>query len=77
MFNEKSFLLFVSLINPFGRIARITKKVFNVLGFVAEELVNKTLNELIPSCLVEEHTGLIERFIEGKDEKRVFSRINY
>ena len=63
-FSSNSCTLLVSLLKPIGIIKKCTRTVQNVFGISQQELIQKSINVLIPDAIAAVHDSIIEQFIK-------------
>ncbi|KAL4476112.1 hypothetical protein ABPG74_009845 [Tetrahymena malaccensis] len=66
-FSSKSCCLFVSMLKPVGIIKKCTRTIFNVFEFGQQEVINRSINSLMPDLISSVHDKILNNFItEGK-----------
>lgn len=69
LFNDKSVVIFINILEEIGKIVKISKNLPTVLGYEPNNLLGLSINEIIPFSIKECHDQNILDFLETYSTK--------
>ncbi|EAR87809.2 transmembrane protein, putative (macronuclear) [Tetrahymena thermophila SB210] len=72
-FSSKSCCLFVSMLKPVGIIKKCTRTIYNVFEFGQQEVINRSINSLMPDSISSVHDKILNNFITEGQTKNIMT----
>ncbi len=64
LLKKNSCVVFISLLDPIGRVMSVSKQFSNVFQGSAQGIINQSCNLLMPNSIAKRHDQVLQKFIE-------------